>query len=149
MQRLWKEVLSGKGCSEKEAAAIASRFRRGTKSGTLDVVRKELADRGITNGGGRPYSRARIKQFVREGLCSTLALLCDKSKIGGGLYEQRIARAVDVMLRDKVSYSCSTEKDPHLQGRLEWWRLRKVGKKPNGSWYEKKQSRHPRKRSGH
>jgi len=133
MQKLWKVVLEAKGCEPKHAVAMQLRFRRGTKVGTLKAVAKAMAEQGYTNGGGEPYSRERIRQFVFEGMCHSVACLTDRSD-----KEYTVKKAVAGLLQQKVPYSSSTEKDPYLKGRLQWWRLRKVGKKPNSSWYDRK-----------
>ena len=138
MQKLWKVVLEGNGCDEKQKLAMRLRFGRGTRAVTLDDVRFAFAESGFTNGGGKPYSRERVKQFAYEGLCSSLAFVCDRSRVGEPVYEARIEKAVAELTRMKRHYSCSTEADPYLKGRLEWWRLRKVGKKWNSSRYDRK-----------
>lgn len=136
MQRFWKVVLEARGCTPKQAVAMRLRLRNAKKS--LEWVGRQMALKGITNGGGEPYHREQVDEFVREGLRTSLALVCDKSLVGDEQYEARIARAVDDLLRRKVRYSCSTPRDPYLKGRLEWWRLRKTGKKRNSSQYDRK-----------
>ena len=97
MQKLWKVVLEAKGCTEFEQLVLRLRFGRGTKVGTLDAVRSELARRGITNGGGKPYSRERISQFVHGALETRLMVLLPSAKA------ERVKAAVAGLLKQKRS----------------------------------------------
>ena len=117
MQKLWKVVLEAKGCTELDRLVLRLRFGRGTKVGTLDAVRCELARRGITNGGGKAYSRERVSQFVRGALEDWLKVLLPTAKA------KRVKVAVAALLKQKRTYSSATEDDPYLQGRLQWRKL--------------------------
>jgi hypothetical protein len=134
MQRFWKVLLEGKGCTEKQVVAMQLRLSRGTRAATLDAVRFRMAELGYTNGGGEPYSRERIRQFVREGFRTAVLTLADRAPRD----EKRFCEAAEALLRQKVHYSRSTEHDPYLKGRLEWWHLRKTGRKPNSSTYDQR-----------
>jgi hypothetical protein len=130
MQRFWKVVLEGKGCSEKVRLATRLRLGRGTRAVSLDDVRKEMAERGYPNNG-KPYSRERVSQFVREGVSTTVSLICDKPI-------EQVRPLVAELLAHKTTYSRSTSTDPYLNVRLGWWKYRKTGRKWSGSVYDRR-----------
>lgn len=130
MQRLWKVVLGSRRASNKQLAAMRVWKRNRRKS--LNWISQRLAEQGVTNGGGAPYHRHHLKELIEDGLTAAFCGVCEKP-------ESVVRPAVRQLMRGKRRYSRRTKKDPYLAGRLSWWRkkLRKVGKKPSSSWYEK------------
>ena len=130
MQKLWKLVEEKRVVTKKQGAMIRQKVRHPEKS--LRAIAADLSMYGVTNGGGRAYHPQQIKEMVTDGVARLNAFLRHRP-----LEESR--RYTAVLVRDKVAYSCSTKGDPYLADRLGWWKYRKAGRKPNGSWYEKKQ----------
>lgn len=129
MQKLWR-VVHGKGVvTEKQGAMIRQKLRHPDKS--LRAIAADLAQYGVTNGGGAAYHPQQIREMVTDGVSRLNAYLYHRP-----LEETRKRTAL--LMREKVRYNRSTEADPHLVGRLRWWKIRKVGRKPNNSWYESK-----------
>jgi hypothetical protein len=129
MQKFWKVVLEGRGCTREEAVAMRLRLRNARKS--LEWVGEQMALQGLTNGGGRPYHRYQLSEMIEDGLTTSLSIVADRPI-------EVVRPAVRELLRRKVRYQRSTPKDPSLCCRLNWQRYRKTGRKPNNSWYDRK-----------
>ena len=129
MQRFWRVVQEKGVVTEKQGAVIRQRLRHPGKS--LRAIGKDLARYGLTNGGGAPIHPYQLKEMVNEGVARLNAYLTDRP-----LEETR--SRVGLLLREKVTYSRSTKKNPYLGTRLGWWQFRKTGKKWNGSKYDRR-----------
>jgi hypothetical protein len=109
------------------------------KTNSLRYVSKELAKAGFVTDRGTAYLPQHVKDILLRGLTwSTLYVLGDEPGLEQGEEGfKKLRSRLEQMLRCKRSYCRSTDGDPYLNERLGWWRYRKVGKKPNGSRYER------------
>ena len=150
-QQFWQRVFRGYGCRTREEAAAVRRWvkRRpdfsvvmkngvpATKS--LRSAGKELFEAGYTTDKGTEYLPQHVKGLALSGLAWSAIWVCDQPRTQKNY--QRIRQLMDRFFARKGCYSRSTTDDPYLHSRLEWWRFRKVGRKPNSSWYEKRATR--------
>ena len=149
----WQRVFRGYGCrTQEEGRALRRWAKRNGASIVMDGglpathsfrhVAKSLAEVGITTKDGTEYLPQQVKDTCYNALTwsiiETLGLPREQTVF------QRVRSAVARIFGRKTRYSRSTPSDPYLHGRLEWWTLRKVGKKPGLGTYNKRKHKQAR-----
>src|SRR6266446_3090407 len=143
----WQRVSRGYGCDLELAKTVRYSTKRDPNHSvvmdrgvpcfcSLRSVSLKLQADGYTTKGGKRYEPQQVKDKLLNGLTWSALWVCDLPRTQKNF--QRVRAAMERALQRKTCYSKSTDDDPYVRGRLRWWKLRKVGKKPSSGHYDKR-----------
>ena len=146
----WQRASRGYGCGLELAKVVRYSVKRdethsvvmdgeGPATYSLRSVSLKLQADGYMTKGGKKYEPQQVKDKLLTGLAWSGLWVCNLPRTQKNF--QRMRDLMERALSRKTCFSKKTPDDPYLYGRLEWWKYRKVGRKPSSQQYEKRKAR--------